>query len=78
MGSNEMMDVKHASPASISSWHLTQSLAHSSVLGCLVGHDSFATLWTVACQVLVSMGFFSGKNTGVSCDFLLHWHIVSA
>ena len=30
----------------------------------------FATLWTVACQVLLSMGF-SGKNTGVGCHALL-------
>ena len=30
----------------------------------------FATLWTVACQAPVSMGF-PGKNTGVSCHVLL-------
>ena len=49
----------------------------------------FATLWTVACQVPLSMGF-SGKNTGVGCHFflqriflnshplrLLHWQVGS-
>ena len=30
----------------------------------------FATPWTVACRVLLSMGF-PGKNTGVGCHFLL-------
>ena len=30
----------------------------------------FVTLWTVAHQALLSIGFFS-KNTGVSCHFLL-------
>ena len=30
----------------------------------------FATLWTVACEAPLSMGF-SSKNTGVSCHFLL-------
>ena len=30
----------------------------------------FATPWTVACQVPLSMGF-PGKNTGVGCHFLL-------
>ena len=32
--------------------------------------DSFATPWTVACQVPLSMDF-PVKNTGVSCHFLL-------
>ena len=32
--------------------------------------DSFASLWTVACQSPVSWDF-SGKNTGVGCHFLL-------
>ena len=31
----------------------------------------FLTLWTVAHQAPLSMGFFSGKNTGVGCHFLL-------
>ena len=31
----------------------------------------FATLWIVACQAPLSMGFFSGKNTGVGCHALL-------
>ena len=30
----------------------------------------FGTLWTVACQSLLSMGF-SRQNTGVGCHFLL-------
>ena len=33
----------------------------------------FATLWTTARQAPLSMGFFSGKNTGVGCHFLLQW-----
>ena len=32
--------------------------------------DSFATPWTIAHQVPLSMGF-TGKNTGVGCHFLL-------
>ena len=35
----------------------------------------FATLWTIACQAPLSMGF-SGKNTGVGCHALL-WGTVS-
>ena len=31
----------------------------------------FATLWTVAHQTPLFMGFFSGKNTGVGCHLLL-------
>ena len=30
---------------------------------------TFTTLWTVACQAPISMGFPS-KNTGVDCHFL--------
>ena len=30
----------------------------------------FLTLWTIAYQAPLSMGFFSGKNTGVVCHFL--------
>ena len=30
-----------------------------------------ATLWTAAHQAPLSMGFFSGKNTGADCHFLL-------
>ena len=33
----------------------------------------FVTPWTVAYQAPPSMGFFSGKNTGVGCQFLLQW-----
>ena len=29
--------------------------------------------WTVACQAPLSMGFFSGKDTGVGCRFLFQW-----
>ena len=29
------------------------------------------TLWTIACQALLSMGFFPGKNGGMCCHFLL-------
>ena len=29
------------------------------------------TIWTVAHQVPLSMGFFSGKKTGMRCYFLL-------
>ena len=32
----------------------------------------FVTSWTVACQAPLSMGFFSGKNTGMGCHFLFH------
>ena len=32
---------------------------------------SFATLWTAPYQAPLSMGFFPGKSTGVSCHFLL-------
>ena len=31
----------------------------------------FATPWTVTYQASLSMGFFSGKSTGVGCHFLL-------
>ena len=31
----------------------------------------FAIPWTLACQAPLSMGFFSGKNTGEGCYFLL-------
>ena len=31
----------------------------------------FVTPWPVAPQAPLSMGFFSGKNTGVGCHFLL-------
>ena len=31
----------------------------------------FVTLWTIACQAPLSMGF-SSKNTGVECHALLH------
>ena len=33
--------------------------------------DSFETPWTVARQAPLFWDFFSGKNTGVSCHFLL-------
>ena len=36
-----------------------------------VASNSFATPWTIACQAPPPMGFFSGKNTGVGCHFLL-------
>ena len=41
------------------------------VLSCFSGVWLFATLWTVAQQAPLSMGFFLGKNTGVGCHFLL-------
>ena len=31
----------------------------------------FAAPWTEACQASLSVEFFSGKNTGVGCHFLL-------
>ena len=31
----------------------------------------FVTPWTIAHQAPLSMGFFSGKNIGVCCRFLL-------
>ena len=31
----------------------------------------FAALWPVARKAALPMGFFPGKNTGVSCHFLL-------
>ena len=38
---------------------------------CMLSHVRlFATLWTVACQAPLPMGF-PGKNTGVGCYFLL-------
>ena len=40
------------------------------VLSCSVVVWLFVTLWTVACQAPLSMGF-SRKNTGVGCHFLL-------
>ena len=44
---------------------------------CVPSHFShvwlFVTLWTIACQALLSMRF-SSKNTGVGCHFLL-WGI---
>ena len=40
------------------------------LFSCQVLSDSFATPWTVAHQGSLSMGF-PGKNTGVSCHFLL-------
>ena len=40
------------------------------LFSCHVMSDSFATPWTVAHQVLLLM-VFPGKNTGVSCHFLL-------
>ena len=42
----------------------------SACAGSLSGVRPFATLWTVACQVPLSMDF-SGKNTGVGCRFFL-------
>ena len=42
----------------------------SACAGSLSGVRLFATLWTVACQVPLSMDF-SGKNTGVGCHFFL-------
>ena len=33
----------------------------------------FVTVWTVAYQAPASTGFFSGKSTGVGCQFLLQW-----
>ena len=38
---------------------------------CSVVSDSSATLWTVSHQAPLSMGLFSGKNTGAGCHFLL-------
>ena len=43
---------------------------HNSMRGCSAMSNSL-TPWTVACQALLSMGFFLGKNTGVGCRFLL-------
>ena len=40
------------------------------VLGCFSHVWFFATLWTVACQAPLSMGF-SSKNTGMDCHALL-------
>ena len=40
------------------------------VLGCFSRVWFFATLWTVACQAPLSMGF-SSKNTGMDCHALL-------
>ena len=34
--------------------------------------DSFATLWTVACQALLCPWDFPGKTTGMGCPFRLH------
>ena len=33
--------------------------------------DSFGTVWSEAHQAYLSLGFFSGKSTGVGCHFLL-------
>ena len=44
----------------------------------LVMSDDFATPWTVGCQAPLSMGFFSGKDTGVCCHFspvALPWRV---
>ena len=35
----------------------------------------FGIPWTAACQAPLSMGFFSGKNTGVGCHFLLQGNL---
>lgn len=39
---------------------------------CSVMSDSLATPWSVTSQALLSVGFW-GKNTEVSCNFLLQW-----
>ena len=44
--------------------------SRSCILSCLSHVQLFVTLWTVACQTLLSMGF-SSKNTGVGCHALL-------
>ena len=49
---------------------LRQRLDFVAVLGCFSGVHLFATPWTVAHQVPLSMGY-SSKNTGVSCHALL-------
>ena len=41
---------------------------------CMLSHSVVSdsvTLWTVVHQSPLSMGFFSGENTGVGCHFLL-------
>ena len=43
---------------------------NASVLSCFSCIQLFATLWTVACQAPLSMGF-SSKNSGVGCHALL-------
>ena len=43
---------------------------YCAVLSCFSRVQLLATLWTVAHQAPLSMGF-SGKNTGVGCHFLL-------
>ena len=43
---------------------------HSCILSCFSHVQLFVTLWTVACQTPLSMGF-SSKNTGVGCHALL-------
>ena len=40
------------------------------MLRCFSHIRPYATLWTIACQAPLSMGF-SGKNTGVACCALL-------
>ena len=44
---------------------------HLVLCACVLSHvQLFVTLWTIAHQVPLSMGF-SGKNTGVGCHFLI-------
>ena len=43
------------------------------ICACMLSHAVMSdseTLWTVACEAPLSMGF-SGKNTGAGCHFLL-------
>ena len=43
---------------------------HACMLSCFSHVRLFAALWTVACQVPLSLGF-SSKNTGEGCHFIL-------
>ena len=51
-------------------WYLLLLLVQASVLSRFSHVRLFATLWTVACQVPLSIRF-SGKNTGLGCHSLL-------
>ena len=65
-------NVPSVSLAALPVW---SQLTANSVHTCMISHFSnvrlFVTLWIVAHQAPLSMGFFS-KNTGVGCHALLH------